>query len=341
MKIFIDKKLRFFYVLTITILVITYFLFFSLTNRMIEHNRLASYSKNKIANLEILLFNLKHAGKNYQDYILNGNSDFLKKVKEEKIKIDSSLKLITVSLNDSLQNRDSEKLQALVNKVTLNYNMGLPALVFKKNILSDTLQKISNNASLATSLAQLHIKVMQNGCKALFIKDDASANNCLNSLRITYFTSLIIAVLIAFVSIFNYLRESSARIKADAQAQLFKAQLEQRVDELNSNKEIKELKDLEKFAATGRIARMIAHEVRNPLTNIGLANDQLKDAIDANEENLMLINMIKRNGERINQLVGDLLNATKFVELNLSEYVINDLLDDVILMAKNKEELKI
>ena len=79
------------------------------------------------------------------------------------------------------------------------------------------------------------------------------------------------------------------------------------------------------------MARMIAHEVRNPLTNIGLANDQLKDAIEINEENTMLIGMIKRNGERINNLIGELLNATKFIELNCYPFFIHSLLDQVLV----------
>ena len=36
------------------------------------------------------------------------------------------------------------------------------------------------------------------------------------------------------------------------------------------------MRSIEKLAATGRIARTIAHEIRNPLTNINLSADQLK-----------------------------------------------------------------
>lgn len=96
-----------------------------------------------------------------------------------------------------------------------------------------------------------------------------------------------------------------------------------------------EQESVEKFAATGRMARMIAHEVRNPLTNIGLANDQLKDVVEINEESTMLLNMIKRNGERINLLIGDLLTATKFGELHCKSISINDLLDEVVSSLNN------
>lgn len=71
------------------------------------------------------------------------------------------------------------------------------------------------------------------------------------------------------------------------------------------------LKNIESFAAISRMARVIAHEVRNLLTNIGLAKDQLKDTVEPDEESNTLLNMIKRNGERINTLVSDLLGYHK------------------------------
>ena len=66
--------------------------------------------------------------------------------------------------------------------------------------------------------------------------------------------------------------------------------------------EVKELKSLEKFTATGRVARTIAHEVRNPLTNISLAAEQLQEMAIQNNESSMLLDMINRNAIRINQL---------------------------------------
>ena len=100
------------------------------------------------------------------------------------------------------------------------------------------------------------------------------------------------------------------------------------------------MQNLEKFASTGRIARTIAHEVRNPLTNINLATDQLKDAGEDEEEKDMLLGMISRNSLRINQLISNLLNATKFTELERGEESINEILDDSLALAKDRIELK-
>jgi len=96
---------------------------------------------------------------------------------------------------------------------------------------------------------------------------------------------------------------------------------------------------MEKFTATGRVARTIAHEVRNPLTNISLAAEQLQELTTQNNESSMLLDMISRNSIRINQLVSDLLNATKVIELNIRPTSINKLLDEALEMAADRLDL--
>lgn len=58
-----------------------------------------------------------------------------------------------------------------------------------------------------------------------------------------------------------------------------------------ANAELIRIRSIEKFAATGRIARTIAHEVRNPLTNIDLAVDQLQTevVVQPDESSTMLL----------------------------------------------------
>ena len=103
--------------------------------------------------------------------------------------------------------------------------------------------------------------------------------------------------------------------------------------------EVRELKSMEKFTATGRVARTIAHEIRNPLTNISLAAEQLQDMAFQNSESSMLLDMISRNGIRINQLISDLLTATKAIELNIQKVSINKILDETLEMAADRLDL--
>lgn len=105
------------------------------------------------------------------------------------------------------------------------------------------------------------------------------------------------------------------------------------------SKNIEELAELEKNVVTGRIARVIAHEVRNPLTNINLACEQLRSQMSGTENADMLFNMINRNSERINQLVRDLLQTTRMAELSFSQASVNDILNASLHLASDRIEL--
>jgi signal transduction histidine kinase len=137
------------------------------------------------------------------------------------------------------------------------------------------------------------------------------------------------------------MRENKARGKAVQRIKDYQSELNNRIVELaRANTELLQMRRLEKFVATGRIARTIAHEVRNPLTNINLAADQLKtEWTNGNGEANMLFEMIGRNSNRINQLISDLLNSTKFSELNYVKHSINTILDETLELAKDRISL--
>lgn len=100
--------------------------------------------------------------------------------------------------------------------------------------------------------------------------------------------------------------------------------------------------NLRKFSSTGRMARMLAHEVKNPLTTILLSADQLQ--MELSEEVLAesgdLIEVIQRNCGRINELVTQLLESTRFTELNITSQSVNTLLDEAVAMVNDRLEFK-
>lgn len=102
----------------------------------------------------------------------------------------------------------------------------------------------------------------------------------------------------------------------------------------------KELLVAEKLAMTGQIARSIAHEVRNPLTNLSLALEQLRDEIDSNEDAEMFLDIIKRNSSRIEQLITDMLKSSKPKQLNKEKLSINEVLDETIEFTKDRLKLR-
>ncbi len=95
----------------------------------------------------------------------------------------------------------------------------------------------------------------------------------------------------------------------------------------------------EKLAAASRLVRTLAHEVRNPLNNILLSSEQLIE-LNKNEELSLFIDIIKRNGNRINDLIRELLYTAKPKELTQSCHIAQSLLDEIVAVTIDKLTLK-
>ncbi len=104
--------------------------------------------------------------------------------------------------------------------------------------------------------------------------------------------------------------------------------------------ELQESKDAlvhsEKLAYTGRIAASIAHEIRNPLTNVAMSAHQLKKVIRPENGKSKHIEIIERNAERINYLITELLNCARPPKLNMRPYDIHKGLKNVLESTKAK-----
>jgi signal transduction histidine kinase len=103
----------------------------------------------------------------------------------------------------------------------------------------------------------------------------------------------------------------------------------------------KELMDAEKLAVTGRVSRTIAHEVRNPLTNIDLSIQQLKEELKADAVAASpFLDIINRNSSRINQLITELLNSSKPTQIEVKACDVNEVLEDTLQLAIDRIHLK-
>lgn len=97
----------------------------------------------------------------------------------------------------------------------------------------------------------------------------------------------------------------------------------------------------EKLSMTGKLARTIAHEIRNPLTNLNLALDNLKEEGSEEEEQFLLYtDIIQRSSNRIEKLIGDLLNSSKPKELKLELSSLHEILDDILELVRDRANLK-
>lgn len=95
----------------------------------------------------------------------------------------------------------------------------------------------------------------------------------------------------------------------------------------------------EKLAFVGKIARTLAHEVRNPLTNINLSVEQLEEMI-TEEQLVIYFDIIKRNSKRINDLVTELLENSKPMDLRKSASPIENILMSTVDLARDRADLK-
>ena len=88
-----------------------------------------------------------------------------------------------------------------------------------------------------------------------------------------------------------------------------------------------------------RFVSALAHEVRNPLTNINLAVDMLAYAVKDDEPKLYL-DIIKRSSARINHLISDLLKFQESDKAEGNAYSMHRLLDEVLEIAADRIRLK-
>src|SRR6202030_2312913 len=116
----------------------------------------------------------------------------------------------------------------------------------------------------------------------------------------------LVSCLLIIYSLITFNIESGAKKQATIQAEAYHDQLEKRVIELaKANRELLELRSLERFTSTGRIARVIAHEIRNPLTNIDLSAGHLENDKLGTDDRKAFLDIIARNSRRINELINE------------------------------------
>lgn len=96
----------------------------------------------------------------------------------------------------------------------------------------------------------------------------------------------------------------------------------------------------EKLAVTGNLARTIAHEVRNPLTNINLSVEQAQAGRGEDADLNSCFDIIRRNSGRIEQLISDLLESSRPGLLKPQEYSICNITDAALELADDRRKLK-
>jgi PAS domain S-box-containing protein len=96
---------------------------------------------------------------------------------------------------------------------------------------------------------------------------------------------------------------------------------------------------IEKLRSTATLLRTLAHEVRNPLTNINLSVEQLKPEINGEDANIYL-DIIARNCGRIDSLISELLDLSRPAEISLQRAGLQDIVHSTLAAASDRISLK-
>jgi signal transduction histidine kinase len=330
-----ERKIRNGFAIAFSLLLVACIITLYMNKRMERHARQVENTNQVIYNLEKMLSRIKDGETGTRGYLITGDPDFLKPYHGSYQSADSILKEVQAfTKGNPMEQRWLNELEVeLSNGKNIS---GLNIQEFERNNkkLSDSSLKIMAASSRAMNKIRQSVKRLQDEEEMLLEQRDRKFKTSITAHNLLTLATLFIAVLLVVFGFMTYIRENRAKRQSD---EAYREELSNRFDELTlANKELVRMRSQEKFAATGRIARTIAHEVRNPLTNINLASEQLKSDLSLNESHAYLFEMIHRNSNRINQLISDLLSSTKFTDLVYEQVNIDQLLDEVLGEASDR-----
>jgi two-component system, NtrC family, sensor kinase len=93
----------------------------------------------------------------------------------------------------------------------------------------------------------------------------------------------------------------------------------------------------EKLASMGILAADIAHEINNPLTNVSLNLEMLKDLVGNDVKITRKIEAIERNTDRASRIAKELLHFSREKETALQPTALNQVLTSTTTLLKNQE----
>jgi signal transduction histidine kinase len=336
----ISNRTRIGFFAALFLLFLSYIFMYISTRKVATQDFWINHTNEVIHNLDNINGFITKAESSSRGYLLTKNKKNLSAYDQSILKTDSTFdKVRLLTKENKVQQKNLDTLHNLIDQYFL----------WVENVLSQHSHSLKttpfllggNDISLPDNNDIVsQINKMKREESVLWVKRAQDASKYSGLIQVLNIVSIVIAVLLTFYSLIVYNKENKDKRRATKKADEYRMQLQNRVNQLaDLNKELIELRSQEKYAVTGRIARVIAHEVRNPLTNINLATEQLHSEIENNENADLLFSMIARNSERINQLVSDLLSTTRVTELSYSSSSINDILDSSLQLALDRLEL--
>lgn len=329
------------YLLAFSLLLVSYLLIFYTMRRSVNETNSVTHTYTVINKLEALKGEITEAETGLRGYVLTKDIRFLQPYNNALSHIPALYKELTVLIEDNVQQQMKlDTLNQLIHQ-RLGY-MATSLTRFRASgmVVTDSMRLYREASKKVMDSIRVFAANMERQEEQLMQQRKEKLAGFFNSTQIIAMISLAIAFITLFYSLIIFNTENRAKENAIEKATQYSIELETNIADLrDANQELQELKSMEKFTATGRIARTIAHEVRNPLTNISLAAEQLQEMTIQNQDSSLLLDMITRNAGRINQLVSDLLNATRFAHLDFQKMDVHQLIEETLDMARDRIEL--
>ncbi len=333
-------RTRWGYLAAFILLLISYIISFVSTQNLVKQSKWVNHSNEVLHSLDNVLRYVTESESAARGYIITNNKLFLAKFTDSQKKTDSIYRISKSLTSDNpVQQHDIDSLWGLIDARFKILEKGIS--IFDSAHSANPLLYMQYPAVMRMNEVEKCVRFIQNNEIKLLHARSSRATKYSTIIKAFTVISLLLAILLTLYSVITFNKENREKLAASGKANAYRLELEKRVEELKElNLELLELRNLEKFASTGRIARTIAHEVRNPLTNINLALEQLRSDLPAESDFNVYFEIIRRNSSRINQLISNLLNATRVNELSFIKISINAVIDNSLEFARDRIDLK-
>ena len=92
----------------------------------------------------------------------------------------------------------------------------------------------------------------------------------------------------------------------------------------------------DRLSAIGRLAAGIAHEIRNPLSSIAGSVQMLSTMATLNDEQQVLVDIVRRESERLNNIISDFLMYSREKNYKFAQHDLMLLLDETLRLIGNR-----